>query len=245
MSRTIATVSRLFVYPVKSMAGAPVEQAHVGFDGILGDRCYAFIRGDQAATNSFPWMTARQSVRMLLYKPAFDAPPTPEKAEPAVHVRTPDGAVRPVTDPALRDEIAAQLQQPVFLLRSTRGMFDCQHVSIFNLATVSALAEESGAQIDPRQFRANIYIEPESRKAFDEEKWAGSLLRVGADVVLGVTQRDSRCMMINLNPDTVSQDPRVLRTVAQQHQSQVGIYANVVRTGTIKVGDKIELQSED
>ncbi len=35
---TIATVARLYIYPVKSMAGVQVEEVHVGVNGVLGDR---------------------------------------------------------------------------------------------------------------------------------------------------------------------------------------------------------------
>src|SRR6266852_8666955 len=93
MSDTIATVAELFIYPIKSMAGVPVQDAYVGLDGILGDRQYSFVRADQAAGNSFPWMTARQSARMLLYKPRFAEPPAPDRPEPPVTVHTPAGDV--------------------------------------------------------------------------------------------------------------------------------------------------------
>jgi len=56
-----------------------------------------------------------------------------------------------------------------------------------------------------------------------------------------VTQRDSRCMMLNLDPETGEQNPRVLKTIAQGHQGQAGIYANVVRPGLIRVGDPVRL----
>ena len=59
MTETIATVAELFIYPIKSMAGVSVTEAHVGLDGILGDRQYSFVRAAQAAHNSFPWMTVR------------------------------------------------------------------------------------------------------------------------------------------------------------------------------------------
>lgn len=241
MPRTIATVSRLFVYPVKSMAGVPVEQAHVGINGLLGDRRYAFVRADQAASNNFPWMTARQATRMLLYRPRFEQPPTPEKEDPAVQVRTPEGAERAVSDPALREELAAKFEQSLFLLNNGNGIFDCQHLSIFSLATMRALEEESGSEIDPRQFRANIYIEPAGGKAYDEDQWVGQMVRIGNQVMAAITARDPRCMMINLNPDTVVQDARVLRTVAQNHEGQIGVYANLVLGGLIKVGDAVAI----
>jgi hypothetical protein len=241
MSQVIATIAQLCVYPIKSMAGISVDEAHVGLDGILGDRQYSFVRADQAARNSFPWMTARESSRMLLYKPYFVQLPTPEQPEPPVRVRTPEGAEREPSDPSLREELAGELGQPIFLLKSNRGMFDCQHVSLFSLASVRALAAEAGCAIDPRQFRANLYLEPASSQPFEEETWTGCLLEIGDQVLTGVTQRDPRCMMVNLDPESGKQDPRVLRAVAQKHQGQAGVYANVVRPGVIRVGDAIRL----
>lgn len=241
MSQPLATIAQLFIYPVKSMAGISVDHAHVGLDGILGDRQYAFVRADQAARNSFPWMTARESSRMLFYKPSFSQAPTPEQPEPPVQVHTPAGKQVAPDDPGLRDELAGELGQPLFLMKSGRGMFDCQHLSIFSLASVRALSGEAGCSIDQRQFRANLYIEPATSQPFEEESWAGSLLEIGDQVLTGVTQRDTRCMMVNLNPETGTQDPRVLRAVAQKHQGQAGVYCNVVRPGMIRVGDTIRL----
>jgi uncharacterized protein YcbX len=241
MSVAVATIAQLYIYPVKSMAGIPVQEAYVGLDGILGDRLYSFVRAERAASNSFPWMTARESARMLLYKPRFTQLPTPEQPEPPVQVRTPEGPEREVNDPVLREELASQAREPLFLLKSARGIFDCQHVSVFSLASVGALAAEAGCPVDPRQFRANVYMEPVSGQPFDEEKWPGYLLQLGSEVLTGVTQRDPRCMMVNLDPETGKQDPRVLRAIAKAHQGQAGIYANVVRPGVIRVGDPIRL----
>lgn len=241
MSDTIATIAQLYLYPIKSMAGVSVEEAHVGLDGILGDRQYSFVRADQAASNSFPWMTARQSARMLLHQPQFTQLPTPEQPEPPVQVRTPAGHMREASDATLREELAGDAGEPLYLLKSARGIFDCQHVSLFSLASVRALAGESGSLIDARQFRANVYMEPVSSQPFEEETWTGFMLQIGDQVLTGVTQRDTRCMMVNLHPENGSQDPRVLRTIAQGHERQAGIYANVVRPGVIRVGDPIRL----
>jgi uncharacterized protein len=240
MSTTVATISALYIYPIKSMAGVPVEEAHVGMDGILGDRQYSFVRADQAASNSFPWMTARQLTRMLLYHPQFSAPPTPQEPEPAVRVRAPDDSVWDVNDPALRDALTAESKQPLFLLKNARGIFDCQHISLFSLASVRALAVEAGP-VDPRQFRANIYLEPISTQPFAEETWTDCILQIGDEVLTAVTQRDPRCMMVNLNPEDAQQNPHVLRTIAKAHDGQAGVYANVVRTGVIRVGDTIRM----
>jgi uncharacterized protein YcbX len=241
MSEIIATVAELFVYPIKSMAGVSVQEAYVGLDGILGDRQYSFVRSDQAARNSFPWMTARQSAGMLLYKPRFTKPAAPDQPEPPVEVQTPEGAVCDATDPALCEELTRKMGHALFLLKSARGIFDCQHISVCSLASVLALSAEAGCAIDRRQFRANVYVQPVSGRAFDEETWTRGLLQVAGEALMGVTQRDTRCMMVNLDPESGDQNPRVLKTIAQGHQGQTGIYANVVRPGLIRVGDPIRL----
>jgi uncharacterized protein YcbX len=241
MSDTIAKVAELFIYPIKSMAGVSVQEAHVGLDGILGDRQYSFVRADQAARDSFPWMTARQSTRMLLYKPRFTEPPAPDRPEPPVKVQTPEGALRDANDPALCEELTSKMGHPLFLLKSARGIFDCQHISVCSLASVRELSIEAGCAIDRRQFRANVYVELVSGRAFEEEKWTRCLLQIADEALMGVTQRDTRCMMVNLDPESGDQNPRVLKTIAQGHQGQTGIYANVIRPGLIRVGDPVRL----
>ena len=90
MSNAVAMIAELCLYPIKSMSGVSVQEAHVGLDGILGDRHFAFTPANQAATNSFPWMTAQEDSRMLADKPFFTRPPTPDQPEPPVQVRTLD-----------------------------------------------------------------------------------------------------------------------------------------------------------
>jgi uncharacterized protein len=239
MTEIIAKVAKLYIYPVKSMAGIEVQEAQVGIDGILGDRQYAFVQAEKAATSPFPWMTARESARMLAYQPELAEMPSPEKPTPAVRVRTPDGQLREASDPALLQELADMAVMPLLLMRSFRGMFDCQDLSVFNLATVKGLERETGCALDHRRFRANIYIEPTSPEPFAEEQWAGRSMCIGDEVIGGMTERDGRCVMINVDPQSLQQEPKVLKAVAQGHQGKAGIYVNVFRTGKIRVGDAI------
>ena len=48
-------------------------------------------------------------------------------------------------------------------------------------------------------------------------------------------------MMINLDPDTATQDKRVLKTVVRLNKNNAGVYGTVVQTGTIRVGDPVSL----
>jgi uncharacterized protein YcbX len=61
---------------------------------------------------------------------------------------------------------------------------------------------------------------------------------------VSVTLRDVRCMMLNLDPDTAEQDARVMKTVVRLNKNTAGVYATVVRTGTIRVGDPVTFVSE-
>lgn len=237
MPDVIATVEKLYIYPVKSMTGTALDEANVGLDGIIGDRQYAFVQAEKAEKSSFPWMTARENARMLAYEPRFERPPTAEDPEPALRVKTPDQRTMDISDPDLRAQVASG--RPIYLLKSNRGMFDSQHLSLFSLASVRALAEEVGCAIDHRQFRANMYVEPLSGQAFDEEQWNDCLLQIGDRVLASVAQRDTRCMMINVNPETGEQNPKVLKTIAQRHAGDAGLYLTVVRPGVIRRGDAV------
>lgn len=221
------------------MAYVQTRKAYVGLDGIWGDRHYAFVLANESAKKSFPWMTARQDPRILGYRPSFEELPLSNDSDPAVSIRTPEGRVVSVSDENLLEELQAKFGRKLFLLHSERGIFDCQHVSAFNLATVDALANEASCNIDHRQFRANLYFDPASRGAFVEEQWTDCLWAVGPEVLLSVAQHDRRCMMVNLDAETGCCNPAVLSVIARLHKNRAGLYLNVVRAGTIREGDTI------
>ncbi|MGA2846197.1 MAG: MOSC N-terminal beta barrel domain-containing protein, partial [Candidatus Acidiferrales bacterium] len=90
----IGQLSILRRYPVKSMAGEDLEEARVGFAGMIGDRVFAFI--DNRNRSDFPWMTGRQGPELILFRPRFLDPPAIEEENPdaaryAVEVTTPEG----------------------------------------------------------------------------------------------------------------------------------------------------------
>ena len=98
--------------------------------------------------------------------------------------------------------------------------------------------------LDRRRFRANIVLETNRREPFLEDGWVGGTLVFGNSEprpAVSVTMRDARCMMINLDPDTATQDKRVLKTVVRLNKNNAGVYGAVVQTGTILVGDPVSL----
>src|SRR5437667_152712 len=79
-------------------------------------------------------------------------------------------------------------------------------------------------------------------KGFAENAWVGHGLAIGTAVRLNITGPCGRCVMTTLAQGDLSRDPGILRTAAQHNQVNVGVYAAVVRGGTIRRGDPVRLE---
>jgi uncharacterized protein YcbX len=112
---------------------------------------------------------------------------------------------------------------------------------MFSLQSARQLAEETGSPIDKRRFRANVYVDLTSAQGFAENDFVGRSLRIGAKVVVTILERDPRCMMITLDPDTGEKTPAILKKVAQAHEGMAGVYGAVMVEGMLHKGDSIEL----
>src|SRR5205814_4235016 len=260
---SIGTVESLWRYPVKSMRGEELDEMFVGFPGVYGDRVFAFK--SSASPDGFPYFTAREQTQMLRYQPKFrhsnkaarpvnqteaeSLPPgvTPLYAsldELAVDVETPTGERLSIDDPALIDALRSGVDEKhqLSLLRSERALTDCRPVSIFAVQSAKELGKEAGLRhVDKRRFRANVYLELTAGEAFAEEKWVGHSLRIGSKVMVSIVDRDPRCMMITLDPDTGAKEPALLKAVAQAHSGLAGVYGAVLAEGTMRKGDTVEL----
>jgi len=233
-------VRELVRYPVKSMAGIATESAVLGWHGLAGDRRFAFRRlGDNGG---FPWLSASRLPELLLYHPVgLDE----RGGEPLpTHVRTPAGSHVKLGDAELSAEIAERFGSSVELMQLKHGIFDEAAISVISLATIAGIGREAGLDLDRRRFRANIVLETQQSEPFLEDAWVGRTLVFGDSdprPAVSVTLRDLRCMMINLDPETAAQDPRVMKTVVRLNDNNAGVYATVVRSGTIRVGDRVRL----
>ena len=73
-----------------------------------------------------------------------------------VRVLTPAGAWLAVNDPALVAEFGSANR--IMLTRSQVPQTDCRPLSMISLETIAELGVELGRALDPRQFRANLYL---------------------------------------------------------------------------------------
>jgi len=61
---------------------------------------------------------------------------------------------------------------------------------------------------------------------------------------ISVTQRDLRCVMVNLDPDGGPSAPEVMKAVVRANQNHAGIYGTVTRTGSVAVGQRVVLHRQ-
>lgn len=226
------------------MAGEDLQEARVGFAGLMGDRVFAFI--DNRNLSNFPWMTARQGREMILFRPRFLDPPaieeeTPDPARYTVEVATPEGETFHMGDSDFTRHLEERFGRSLRLRFSERCQTDARPISILGLSTASALSIETGMELDARRFRANFYVRWDNEQPYYEDELIGRELQIGDTVTVKLVKKDERCVMITLDPETAAPAPAVLHTVALRHQGCLGVYGVVLREGIARINNPVYL----
>jgi len=236
MTRIVGHVRALNRFPVKSMAGESLALAELDWQGIEGDRQYAFVRA--ANGTRFPWLTAREVPAMILHRARFAEPGKTKTS--AVTVETPDGAMLSLHDPLLKTHLEQAAGEPASLIQVARGVYDAMPVSIQTTAGHAALEAAHGCSLDMARFRINVIVESELAAV----EWQGQRLAFGNEedgAVVQCADPIARCVIVTIDPATGAKEPRVLRTVAQGFGNAYGIYAGPARPGLIRIGDPVRL----
>ena len=154
--------------------------------------------------------------------------------------------VRPTTiskNPAFVEDLERITGRSLRIHVTQRGIFDARPVSIISLSTAARLGEELGKNIDKRRFRANFYVEWENQDdPFFELSLVGRTLKIGEWLELMIVERDPRCSMITLDPDTAEPTPKLLQHLARKHEGDAGVFAAVLKRGRVNQGDPIVLK---
>jgi len=250
----IGHVEAIFRYPVKSMRGERLEAAHLGWHGLDGDRRLAFRRMDDndKDRSRFPWLSASKLPGLLLFTPHrnkdVDADADAAQGDPHLptHIRTPDGEAMSVFGDDLATEVGRRYGAPVQMMQLKHGIFDEACISVIASDTVREISRLAGRTPDVRRFRPNVVVRLLRPVPFQEDEWLGGVLSFGKKddddaPAITVTMRDVRCSMVNLDPDSASPAPEMLKAVVRAHQNTAGIYGAVTRIGRLAVGQTITL----
>jgi MOSC domain-containing protein len=153
-----------------------------------------------------------------------------------VLVRSPRGGELDVADPAL----AAEFGPGVRVIKQDRGVFDTMPLSLLTTQTLAGLGRPAGTGLAAGRFRPNLLVDAPGRD-FPEDAWVGRVLRIGG-LRMRVDQRDTRCVMVTIDPVTLLRDPVILRAIARERDNKLGVYGTTVEPGPVAVGDPVELE---
>ena len=238
MRINVGEVEALFRYPVKSMSGELREVAELGWHGLDGDRRLSFRRLDDRG--GFPWLTATKLPELILF--------APQQRGPAVggnlptHVWTPEGEELAVFGQELATEVGRRQGSPVEMMYLNRGIFDEASISVITSSTVGEIGRLAAQRPDVRRFRPNILIAPLRSVPFEEDEWVGGVLSFGETnetAAIGITNRDERCAMVNLDPGSARPAAEMLKTIVQVRDNKAGVYGTITRCGRLAVGQPV------
>jgi uncharacterized protein YcbX len=229
----VGRIVALWRYPVKSMAACAVDEVDISWNGLDGDRRWAFVRDGQER-NGFPWLTLRERSDLSRYRPSFAEPHRPN-ASPTL-VRTPAGRVLDVTDPELANEVGPGVR----VMKQDRGVFDTMPLSLITTQTIASLAAKVGAALEVQRFRPNLVVDAASDAPFPEDEWVGRELRIGGTRIR-VDKRDMRCVVVNIDPATSKRTADVLRAIARERGGGLGVYGTTMDPGRVAVGDVVRM----
>lgn len=207
-------VDQLWRYPVKSLAGEPLESAQLTASGILGDRI-VHVRGPEGVR------TSRIHHRMLGLSGTIDT-----DGRPLI-----DG--RPWDDPRALALVRAAAGDDTWLAAyEGPERFDILPLLVATDGAIAAFGR------DARRLRPNVVIG--GVDGMEETTWPGAELHVG-DAVIRLDSLRPRCPMTTVDPDTLERDPDVLRDIAHRFGGKLALNADVTRPGAIRVGDPVTL----
>jgi uncharacterized protein len=207
-------VAEIWRYPVKSMAGEQLRTARLTPSGIEGDRVVQVrnARGRAVTSRTHPDLLGRRAV-------------LDEKGTPLV-----DG--RPWTDP----DVLAEIQQIAgpgaqLVYDDSLDRFDILPLLVATDGAIAAFGR------DRRRLRPNIVVG--GVNGLDERLWQGGRLVIG-DVLIQIRDLRGRCVMTTFDPDTLEQDPNVLRDIVKRFEGKLALNCDVAQGGTIQVDQKVE-----
>jgi uncharacterized protein len=268
------TVVSMWRYPVKSMLGEELNSSSVTERGLIGDRAYALIDQETgkvaSAKNPRKWGKLFDFRAAFIDLPhiAENIPPVRVTVPDGAHIFSDQDDIDHILSKVLGRDVrlmSASLEKPSYEeywpdieglaqrekvtdeAMPPQTFFDISVIHLLTTSTINRLRElYPDGRFEVRRFRPNIVVESASEeKDFIENLWISKKLTIGEDVVLRVTGPCTRCVMITLPQGDLPNDLGILRTVARYNQVNVGVYASVLRGGTIHRGDLVRLEAED
>lgn len=244
-----ARVTALWRHPIKGIGTEALNAVTLTPDRPFpGDRAWA-VHHAGAPMGTTGWRPCSEFLRgaggpKLM---AVTASTGPDGAITLRHPDQDDLTVDPGMMPqSLLDWIAplwpAERPAPSRVVRAPdAGMSDAPFpsVSILNAASLRALSQRLGQDLDQRRFRGNLWLD--GLAPWEEFDMVGREIAIGT-ARLHVEERITRCRATEANPETGQRDAATLQMLnAGWGHQDFGVYARVVSGGDVHVGATIEV----
>ncbi len=244
----VARVAALRRYPVKSLAGEPLESVRVEARGLTADRAWAVREPDGKIGSGKSTRRFRRMAGLMLLSAACD--------DDLPVISFPDGRRIRGDDEEVHAALSAYVGRPVRLEPEGEvSHFDDGPVHLVTTSGLRAVAEAHGGPVDVRHFRPNLVVDTGAAEGYPEDDWLGRRLTVGA-VELEVVAAMPRCVMVTMAQVGLAGDRDLLGTVTDAHPGsppagtsatgasgvgEFGVLAEVRRPGRLALGDPVVL----
>lgn len=230
------TVVSLWRHPVKSMQGHAVDRVDVDERGVVDDRRWG-VR-DVATGNVLTGRRAPDLLHAIGGLGTVTLPTGETTSDDTVLSRW---LGRPVELIGTADGVRSTYEVPLDPLDGEQQWASWEGpAASFVDSTKSAVTLVSTATLgdgDPRRFRMNVVLAGATTPD-EEAALVGRRIKVGS-VVLDVTKRVDRCVMVTRSQPGLDRDLEVLRRINVRHGGCLGVGALVVEPGSIAVGDAL------
>ncbi|HET7490803.1 MAG TPA: MOSC domain-containing protein [Bradyrhizobium sp.] len=255
MSSSPAQITKLYRYPVKGLSPEPLQRVSLEAGQTLpADRRYAIENGPSGFDPQSPEWRPKSCFLMLMRNERLASLQTRFEDRTNLLTIRKDGQVavqgdletaagRRAIEQFFSANFETDLKGPPKVLASAGHSFSDvarKVVSIINLASVRAVGNMVGTEVHPLRFRANLYLE--GWPAWHELELLGHTLAIG-DARLKVVKTITRCAAVNVDPETAARDLEIPAALERRlGHNLCGIYAEVIKGGTIGIGDAIAVE---
>jgi MOSC domain-containing protein len=251
-------VARINTTPVRTFRVQHPEAVELRGEGVPGNRRFMVVDGDgnRLRSSATVWgvrVTAAYDLDAERLRVSFvdggevegSALGTGERLLPRVGDR---GVEATVVPGPWEEPLAALAGHPVRIVRLTTEIdasADRAAATVVSDGSLRRLEQEAGGPVDSRRFR--MLFELADCEEHVEDGWAGRLVAIG-DAVVRARSGVARCAFTTRDPETGVRDLDALRLLAGYRGRRAtdgailfGMYADVERPGTVRVGDAVEL----
>lgn len=258
-------VSKLFRYPIKSLAGIPADSLRLGAHGFEYDRQWMLVDAQNQK------LTMREEPRLCLFRQTIQGSdltishggeictiplaiePTNEKVSAKFFSRHVDGLL---SDHRAHEWFSDLLKQKVRLIQPDPDLprkvqsapdhfvhyADSSQYLILGQASMDGLNRRLAVELSVDRFRANILFSGGEPHA--EDHWKD--VKIG-DQLFKVNKLCARCTVPTIDPANAEKGSEPIRTLSTYRKWDqkiwFGTYMNLINNpgGTIEVGDEIKV----